>query len=220
MLRSAISRPSGPAVRARRRPILLWPWRRSHPPSRGQALVEFALVIPIFLLVFISLIEFAMLLNANLAINFASREASLEAAEAGDAQDADCIILRAIERSVVAPTNAGLITQVRIFEADRQGIEMPGRASVYTRTGSTTCVLPDTTTVTVPYSIGAAGYQPATRCNMLAGCGNATALIDQVGVEISYLYHWHTPLGNLIGGSGGAPITLVKGNVMRMEPVL
>ncbi len=55
--------------------------RRRHERDKGQSLVEFAFVIPIFLVLLIGVIEFAFLMNANLSISYATRDAALVAAE-------------------------------------------------------------------------------------------------------------------------------------------
>jgi Flp pilus assembly protein TadG len=188
--------------------------------ARGQTLVEFALILPLFMLLLMAVVEFGFLFNSFLAINFASREASLVAAEAGNAGQADCLILNAVEQSVQTPSSSTQITQVAIFRATRTGA-MSGNVTTYERTGSTSCTLPGNVTVDVPYQINASGdgYPAASRCNRLAGCGIVPTGVDQIGVEVTYEYAWHTPLGSVFGGSAGTT-TLVKGNVMRMEPVL
>ncbi len=195
--------------------------RRRKPERKGQALVEFALVIPIFILLLTAVVEFAMVLNAVLAINFASREASLVAAEAGDEGDADCLILAAVETSITAPADRAQVTQVRIFRSDKAGNAL--ESSIFTRGGAKTCQQPGGTTITVPYSPvnGQQAYPPANRCNILAGCLNLGATrtnIDQIGVEVTYLYKSRTPIGGFFTTNGTS--TLVKGNVMRMEPIL
>lgn len=185
----------------------------------GQALVEFALVIPLFIFLLLAVIEFALVLHAVLVLNFATREASLIAAEAGSAADADCLILQTLDSSVDAPANAAQIQQVRIFRADRAGAPIPGDVTTYTRGGTTSCTLPGGALVTLPYAIaGGAGYPPAERCNILAGCGGARSSLDQIGVEATYRYQAHTPIASFFTSAG---ISIqVKGNVMRMEPVL
>lgn len=45
--------------------------------ARGQTLVEFALTFPLFLVVLFGIIEFAFLFNAQLSLNYATRDASL-----------------------------------------------------------------------------------------------------------------------------------------------
>ena len=52
---------------------------------------------------------------------------------------------------------------------------------------------------------------------MLAGCGTRT--VDTIGVEISYVYDWKTPLVSLLPMSGTG-YDFHMGNAMRMEPVL
>jgi Flp pilus assembly protein TadG len=193
--------------------------REGRSRQRGQSLVEFALVIPLFLLLFVALIEFAMVLNAVIAINFASREASLIGAEAGNAGDADCVILAAVETAVGPPAAPTQITGVRIYQANRAGAVIPGRVNAYVRTGETTCTYPDGSVVRVPYTrTGGAGYPEASRCNVLAGCGGSTT-VDQIGVEVTYQYSWRTPMYSLLGWSSTG-YTLIKSNAMRMEPVL
>jgi Flp pilus assembly protein TadG len=186
--------------------------------SDGQGLVEFSLVIPIFLVVFIGIIEFSLTLNALLSINFASREAALIAAEAGNATGADCAILQTVEQSITAPANASRITQVRIYQSTQSGALVAGRVNTYVRSSSMSCSF-RTGSITVPYTLsGSAGYQDTTRCNVLLGC-NGSRGVDHIGVEVQYDYQWQTPLAALLNVSG-ADYTMVKGNAMRMEPVL
>src|SRR3954447_14389348 len=82
--------------------------------QRGQTLVEFAIVAPIFLLFVVGLIEFALAFNADLATNSASRAGGLAAAEAGNQSAADCLILNAVERAYTAPADAGQISRIDI----------------------------------------------------------------------------------------------------------
>lgn len=193
--------------------------RRSERRGAGQALAEFALVVPLFILLLLAVIEFALVLHAVLALNFATREASLIAAEAGSAADADCLILQALDSSVDAPASAAQIQQVRIYRADRAGAPIPGDVTTYVRGGTTSCTLSGGATVTLPYAVaGGPGYPPAERCNILAGCGGAHASLDQIGVEATYRYQVHTPIASFFTSTGFS--LHVKGNVMRMEPVL
>ena len=87
-------------------------------------MVEFGLVLPLFILLIIGLIEFALAFNANIGINFASREAALIAAESGNDDIADCRILQTIENSIDNPAHAARINQVRIYRAGVNGNEI------------------------------------------------------------------------------------------------
>ena len=43
--------------------------------------------------------------------------------------------------------------------------------------------------------------------------------LDTIGVQITYVHTWVTPLRG-IGGPQGASVTVTQSNAMRMEPVL
>jgi Flp pilus assembly protein TadG len=187
--------------------------------QQGQSLVEFAMIIPLFLVLVLSVFEFAFMFNALLSIGHATRDAALIAAEAGNAGSADCVTLRAIEDDVTAPTSKNRITQVLIYRSDANGTVK--NSNTYTRGGSTSCTMADGSTLTVPYTATAVGYPATSRCNIVAGCpiGAPTQTLDTIGVRITYSHNWVTPLANFIGGGGGTT-TIVQSNTMRMEPVL
>jgi hypothetical protein len=189
----------------------------------GQSLVEFALVVPLFVVLLVGIIEFAFALNGVLAVNFATREAALIAAEAGNGDGSDCVILTKIEDTVSAPADHGNIDNVQIYKADRVGNKLA--VNTYQRTGSMSCSYSGGITLTVPYTLsGGENYEDIKRCNVLAGCPAnaplpATTAVDQIGIEVTYRYSWRTPLSGLLNLSGSG-YTIVKSNVMRMEPIL
>jgi Flp pilus assembly protein TadG len=208
----------------------------------GQTLVEFALVFPLFFLVLLFVIEFGFLFNAMLATNFATRNASLMAAEAGSNSWADCTILQQVDRDMGAPLDPSFIKTVWIFKTDRAGDELSPRVQMaYDRTGSTSCPGPGGTSITVPYSLSVTvspnNTYPAavgSRCDQLAGCqvGSSSVYVplDSIGVKILYQYRYKTPIGglltNIFGSCDGLPncatgeLDLTWSNVMRMEPIL
>jgi Flp pilus assembly protein TadG len=198
--------------------------------SRGQTLVEFALVFPLFVVLLMSVIEFAFMFNATLAVNFASRNASLIAAEAGSNTLADCAILAKIEEDIGAPLNKVNIRSVTIYKADRAGNLVVANQTVYSRT-TVTMPCDGFTPSVVPYALGANGYpmgEPTSatswlgRCDVLAGC-SATIPMDSIGVKIIYRYYFVTPLRNLVSflpGASSGYIDFSWSNVMRMEPIL
>ena len=193
--------------------------------ARGQSIVEFSLVFPIILVLLVAVIEFGFALNALLATSFASRDAALEAAEAGNVSGADCVVLRQIEQDILVPADKTLITRVDIFWTDQTGTTVKA-SNVYQRTGSTTCTV-NAVAITVPYTATSTGYLDTGRCTTVAGCGGAhTPSVDTIGVKITYDYHFKTPLNTLLGllgphtVSGASGMTMVQSNVMRMEPIL
>jgi Flp pilus assembly protein TadG len=190
--------------------------------ATGQSLVEFALVIPLFFMLLVGIMEFALILNAQMGINFATRDAALIAAEAGNAAGADCAILRTIENGISSPADDDKITQVVVYRSDTVGNMVPALGpmkNTYNRGGSLACPVAGNPSATVSFTLsGAAGYVETSRCNTLSGCGSGRPL-DHIGVQLTYAYSWHTPLSGLIG-LGGSGVTMVKSNSMRMEPIL
>ncbi len=207
--------------------------------SHGQSLVEFAIVFPLFVLLLLGLVEFGFLFNATLAVNFASRNASMTAAVAGANTWSDCKVLEGIEADLAPPLNRALIQNVAIFRTDRAGNPIsPPAQNVWTRSGSTSCTGPNGAAFTIPYALGVSPddtYPPTTlaRCDQLSGCEReispgpppvlAYVPLNSIGVRILYRYQFHTPLRNLIGFLPGAStgyFDISWSNVMRMEPIL
>jgi hypothetical protein len=198
----------------------------------GQSLVEFALVFPLFILLVMSVIEFAFAFNASLAIAFASRDAALVAAEAGDGLGSDCAIIQAVINDVGAPADPAKVTQVEIYWADQNGNYKNGDASLrnlWDRTSGPpkTCDYPDGSQIVIPFSLTSEGYKEDTRCNVVAGCGGShMPSVDTIGVRVNYQYTWKTPIKGLVGLAGNGPVwsgagwNFARSNAMRMEPVL
>jgi Flp pilus assembly protein TadG len=196
--------------------------RRGQADERGQSLVEFALIFPIFILLLIGLIEFAVVFSIILNVNYASRDAALMAAEVGDASGADCLILQRLDSALNGATSHDQILSIRIFWSDANGNELA--ANVYSEGGATNCVLGDGSTLTVPYTAGAQNYLEADRCTIVAGCstdsqGRSHSTLDTIGVTIEYHHDWITPLPNIVSVPATG-LTFTRSNTMRMEPVL
>ena len=198
------------------------------PEQTGQTLAEFAIIVPVFLLLVVGLIEFGFAFNANLTTNYASRAGGLVAAEAGNQAAADCLILNAIEGSMTAPADASQISSVDIERTSASGATVYATSS-YQRSGSMSCTRADGSTITVPYSATSNGYPASQRCDVLGptGCPTLTparTTVDTIAVQITYVYPWHTPLKSLVallnGSLAGTGFTFTERNVFRMEPVL
>lgn len=172
---------------------------------------------PLFFLLLLAIIEFASALNAVVSIDFATRDAALAAAEAGNADGADCSVLRALDRSMTAPANNSRVSEVRVFKADANGVPL-GPVNIYDRAGTVPCARPDGTTEALAYRLVSSTYPEAGRCNELGGC-KTQATVDTIGVQIQYGYGWVTPLHTLIPTLGSG-YSFVKANAMRMEPIL
>ena len=173
------------------------------PNEKGQGLVEFALTLPIFVLLLMGVLEFGFLYNSILTIQFASRQGVSAAAQAGAIDGADCAILRAVERALTTPIDKSRISAVEIFQSDASGGVTPGRINRYVRSGVLSCDSgPDE-----PYSlVGTEGYPQVDRHDALA------ETLDVIGVRIEYTYAGFTPVG------AGRTWVVSDGATLRMEP--
>jgi Flp pilus assembly protein TadG len=184
--------------------------------EKGQAIVEFAMVLPVLLLVVIGLVEFSFVWNSRNTVLFASRDGSMLAAEGGGLNGTDCVVLQRIESDVVSPSNALRIQNVTIYWSDRNGDQIGSNQNIYTRGGSTSCNYPDGTTISVPYSLTTAGYVEADRCSVLAGCGGTHTTVDTIGVRVTYQHFWLTSFARLTGSG----VTFTEASITRAEPQL
>jgi hypothetical protein len=197
----------------------------------GQAIVEFALVFPIFIVLMLGTIEFAFAFNAVLSANYATRDASLVAAEAGSNAGADCLIIAQVLTDMNAPVDSSNVTQIIIYKANVVGGPVGGNyvaaGNVWNRGGATDCS-PYGGSASLPFTRATNNYPEGLpnlttgvggRCTYLNGCpSNSLRRRDTIGVQVSYTYAWHTPLRNFVGlGSG---LTVVRSNEMRAEPIL
>jgi Flp pilus assembly protein TadG len=203
-----------------------------HPSRRhdqaGQALVEFALVVPLVILLFMAILELALAFNAFVGLNRASQWGAHLASTLGNQAGADCDILTAIESDVLVPNDRSHIQEVVIERMPLAGNEAyPGEKQRYTRSTSLSmnCTLTNGTATSVPYTLTSAGYPESQRCPVLAGCPTLTparSTVDNIGVDIRYRHVWATPLNALFGffAGGDTGWTFVQRNIFRLEPTL
>lgn len=199
-------------------------WRRvARRRYRGQSLVEFALVLPIFMLVIIAFIEFAFAFSTLNTINFVARDVAQYVAEAGDQQGSDCSTLNLLENELASSTRASGLTTVLIYWSDGNGNVVNSAVNRYTRTGSMTCTDVNGVSLTLPYTAVSTTYVDTTRCNVLLGCPSPPAAVnhpalDIIGVQLTYTYTWKTPLATLLTFTSTPTFTSTQ--QVRMEPVL
>ena len=185
-------------------------------------MVEFMLVLPIFLIVILAFVEFGFAFSTLNSLNFTSRDLALYASEAGNQGGSDCSVLSILEREFGASSNVAGISTVTIYWADDNGNpRITGEMNEYDRTGSMTCTDINGVVQTLPYTPGVATYPEAERCPVRApkGCplyGHPG--LDTIGVRLTYTYDWRTPLGDLLGFAG--PPIFTASQQMRIEPVL
>ncbi|HEV8536088.1 MAG TPA: TadE family protein [Candidatus Limnocylindria bacterium] len=182
--------------------------------ERGQALVEFALLCPILLFLVVGLIEFSFVWNSRNTVMFASRDGSMLAAEGGNIDGTDCVVVQRVESDIVSPARAIRIQTIAIYWSDRNGAQIGSNQNIYTRTGSTTCDYPDGTSTTIPYTLTTGAYLEGSRCVTLGGCGGTHTTVDTIGVRVTYQHSWLTSFARLTGSG----VTFTEASITRGEP--
>ena len=204
------------------------PSRRS---SRGQGLVEFAMLVPVFMLILLGLLEFGMMFDHAMTLTTATREGARNGAAlaAGNGTtvpcaDVDKYIVAAVERVLKAPGSQVVLrpsTTIAIYKAKADGTPLTGTSNTWTYSAGAgpvvdgsagPPVVPGTALDFVPP--GTVNWNACTRTN-----GGATP--DSIGVSISYQYQFVTPLAAVMGffgpaGSGG--LTINDRSVMALNP--
>ena len=177
--------------------------RRAVSGDRGQALVEFTLVLPMFLLILMGTLEFGAAIDHRTAMAYAVREgARVGASLANGGTDPDSVdpaIIAAVQRGLTDPILMDNITAIDIFKASATGSPVGSYINHYDRDGTL---------------IGTAGWPASSRT---PGGG------DSIGVLVHYDYRPTTPLAPLIGlFSGSEPpyttLPMTDKSVMRLEP--
>jgi hypothetical protein len=172
--------------------------------ERGQALVEFVLILPVFLLILMGMLEFGSAYDHRTAMAYAVREGARVGATLGNGgsnpSNVDPTILAAVQRGLTDPILVENISSIEIFKAGADGKPVGGAINKYDRSGN---------------PIGTAGWPATSRVVGLSG--------DSIGVRVRYDFHPTTPLGNLLGFFiGGNPpyttIPMVDTTVMHLEP--
>jgi len=186
--------------------------RRGRRLSRGQAIVEFAMVAPLFLLMLFGFIEFALIGASIAAFNFAAKDAArMGSYLATTTCDVDGQMVNLIQGRVAGVVVAHLVT-IEIFKSDATGTYQGAVEDSYDNTagGTPTCL-------TAPGGV-CTSSPPITgliNCNWTVDMRNDSLIdADYLGVRISYNY---TYLTAFISG-GNSTLSLTATSVQRIEP--
>ncbi len=90
--------------------------------TKGQSLVEFALVLPILMLLILGMIEFGWILNGKITITSAAREGARTAVIYESAVDADVAVRNAVTTSAESSSLTGITTVTTFDEVNRNAV--------------------------------------------------------------------------------------------------
>lgn len=195
--------------------------------QRGQALVEFTVIIPLFLVLLAAMLDFGLAFGDRLTIGNATREAARVGAGlvtgsnsscSGDPNGVDITLVASMQnilKSGGSDVDLSHINSIRIFKADAAGAQIGSSVNVWTYTpGSGPDADPGPGVETLDFSASSSSWPACTR-------KNAGSSPDSIGVSINYSYHLQTPLSALIvliGGSQAGTVPIVDTTVMAMNP--
>jgi hypothetical protein len=171
----------------------------------GATLVEFAIVMPLLLLLMIGILETGVAFYEYLTIERATLEGVRTASFTGSTMDADCSTIT----NVVEAFPGGFvdrIDRIEIFKADANGDQLPGATNIWRYTAGTD-----------PLDC-AAGWNttelwPATSRQTVAGTSPGFPPLDIIGVRIRLDREWITNFPPFTGA-----YRIDESSILRMEP--
>lgn len=184
--------------------------------QRGQGLVEFALVLPILLLLVLGMIEFGFAFDHHLTLHYATREGARTGAALGNGDGppgcntVDAQIVAAVQRALFAsgtPVVATNVSQIRIYKATTSGGEIAGSVNVWAYAPDAGPVVDGQALDFRPISTA---WSACTRRN--------ESPADSIGVSVGYTYRFSTPLAGPLFLVGAGTLGMNDRTVMQLNP--
>jgi hypothetical protein len=189
--------------------------RRGHAGTRGQGLVEFALVLPVTLLILVGLVDFGFAFYTDITLKYASREGarvgSALAAGGGTlpCAEVDDHVMAAIQRVIESAgisVRADGVQWIRLYKAtnnaDGSGWAAGGTYNEWTYAAGGGPTVDGTV---LDYRNASSAWSACSRKN-----GSSP---DAIGVAISYTHQWNIPLGPFT-----SDLALLDRTVMVLNP--
>jgi len=192
--------------------------RRARDGQRGQGMVEFAIIVPVFLLLLMGMLEFGFVFTHNLSLEYATREGARVASTLSDggssATAATCTtidqaVINAVTKVLKSPGSPILgypnaVAWIKIWRSDASGNPVAGTINTWNNKmdGSLTFTPP-----AVPV------WTCLSRSSVLPS--------DSIGVSLTYTYTMVTPLGAIekfFGPAGPATLQMTDKTVMSLNP--
>ena len=107
----------------------------TRPRDRGASLVEFALILPLLLLVLISIFEIGAAFRNYLTVSYLAREGARLSAFLGTDIDADCDMITGLA-TTMSPADLARLTNIQVFRADAAGNQVMTDTNTFTFTGA------------------------------------------------------------------------------------
>ena len=197
--------------------------------ERGQALIEFVIVLPMFAVLLLGVLELGTAFSHDTTLEYATREGARSGSalangggtlgcgtgQSPNASTVDPMIIEAVQRVLESPGSPIVmadVMQIRIYKANASGGEAgPVNQWIYAP-GAGPVPADDSNPLDFKPN-GVQGWAACSRVN--------TNPADRLGVSVTYTYHFATGLTqvlSLIGVTTGPTWTLTDDTVMNVNP--
>jgi len=204
----------------------------SHPSrkrsERGQGLVEFAMLVPLFMVLLLGLLEFGFVFDHAMTVNYATREGARSGAAFAQGNnttmlcaDVDKNIIAAVQRVLYAPgslVRVSDISNITIYRALADGTPEAGKSNVWTYSAGGG---PPVDGANLDFRPGTVQWDACTAQGNVNARRNDVSP-DSLGVSITYTYRYVTPLAaalGFFGPPGGNTLTIRDRTVMALNPL-
>jgi len=168
---------------------------RKHTRAHGQTMTEFALVVPVLMLLIMGVLDGALLLFSVGTARYATSEGSRLASQLGNVATTDSQVVQVIRDNVTA-TKLFDVTEIDIYKVNQDG------------NGNLT---PDPTYINRYALDGTALNAPLPWPAAKRNVGNGTS--DFIGVTVSFTYTWKAGFFAPLG-----PVRTTAVSYVRLEP--
>jgi hypothetical protein len=202
---------------------------RGRDSERGQGLVEFAALLPLFAVLLLGVLEFGTAFDHNVTLEYATREGARSGSalangggalgcgsgQSPKASTVDPLIIEAVQRVLTSPGSPLVmanVTQIRIYKSNAAGGEA-GPVNVWIYTPNAGPIPVDSTEKLDFTQSGGTGWSACSRSNANPA--------DVLGVSISYTYRYTTGLASImgmVGGVTGSQLVFTDKTVMNLNP--
>lgn len=181
--------------------------RHNRRRETGANLVEFAIVLPIILLVVIGILEVGMAFRDFLTVSNAAKEGVRVVAAMGDDPLSDCVVLTKTASALASSVSLANLVTIEIFAANGDG-SPSSRTNVYTLPSGAD---PEDCTEWSPnpMDVDSLVWNPLHR-NVTIGPLDD---LDIAGVRVTYTHDWITGFPPFIGS-----FLIDESTVSRLEP--
>jgi hypothetical protein len=197
--------------------------------QRGQGLVEFSIVVPLFVMLLLGMLEFGFAFDHNLTLGYATREGARVGSalvngggplgcgvgQSPNAATVDPQIIAAVERVLTSPGSAirlDRVAEIRIYRATSSGDAFAGVVNVWTYSPGGG---PTVDGAALDFSPSSLGWSACSRTN-------AQPSPQSIGVSLHYRYDFVTALGAVTrivtGGTIGPTLDIRDRSVMQFNP--